>query len=275
MKKFIIHTLIITIVFGTIFNLYSFFRLHLTYKNPNGEHALLLNGSEIFNAIYKSKTKKKVKKVIIGDSVAEQIYSVNEYNDSIYSLSCNQAITLAGHYCLLKSFIETNKEVLPEEVILYYNPFSLKNNLDRFAFHYFLKNFYYNNEYEKDLNEDIINTRVKKIPYYFLAKLPIIKGINWSPSYTLPDENVGQWCSPITKCYLNKIDSLCKDNNLKFKFHPSPVKEDRKKELHNLLVDTDPLLKAYIDNLNYRPANEFTDQIHFKKNYIPQNPLNL
>ncbi len=275
MKKFILRFIIMAIVIFGLLNLYSAIRIYLTYKDPWGKYALSLNGSEVFKSIYKSRQKKNVKKLIIGDSVSEQIYSANDYNDSIYSLSCNQAITMAGQYCLLKTFLEINKEHLPKEVIVYYNPFSLQANLDRFAFHYFLKTFYYTNEYQESLDEECVKHRVKQIPQYRLAALPLTKSINWSPKYQLPNENKGSWCSPITLLYLHKIENICKEYNIPLRFTASFIKENRLNELTDLYKENDVLIKKFVNTIVCRPTNEFIDDIHFKHEYIPQDPLKL
>lgn len=274
MKYFILKFLIGFFCIFILFTLYSQIRLYVTYQNPYSSWALSLNGNEVFKSIYKSKKHKKVKKLIIGDSVAEQLYSANEYNDSIYSLTCNQSIALAGHYCLLDNFLKINKDSLPEEVILFYNPFSLQNNLDKFAFHYFLKTLYYNNEYENCF-DSIVSMRVKEIPYYYTAKLSIIKSINYSPSYTLPDENGDDWLSPISKSYLPKILKLCNDNHIKFVFIPSPIKMSRKSEINAIFNDTTKIMHTYIEKISFMNDTLFIDQGHFKHNYIPVDYLKL
>lgn len=249
-------------------------RLYITYQNPYSSWALPLNGSEVFKSIYKSKKHKKVKKLIIGDSVAEQLYSANEYNDSIYSLTCNQAITLAGQYCLLDNFLRINKDSLPEKVILFYNPFSLQNNLDKFAFHYFLKTFYYNNEYNMYFDSTVTH-RVHEIPYYYIAGFSIIKSINYSPAYTLPEENGNDWLSPISKSYLPKISKLCKYNHIDFEFLPSPIRYSRKNEIKNIYKDTTTLMQNYIHKIRLMNDTLFIDKGHFKHNYVPKDYLNL
>src|SRR3954453_12185057 len=64
-------------------------------------------GPEVYRSIAKSKMKKKVKKLLIGDSVGNQLYDNESYNGSIFSLTCNQAISMVGQYILLSNFIQT------------------------------------------------------------------------------------------------------------------------------------------------------------------------
>jgi hypothetical protein len=274
MRKFIFKLFIISSFLFCIFTIYSTVRLEITYNNPYSKYSLTLNGKEIIKAIYKSKKTKKIKKLLIGDSVAEQIYSVDNYNDSIYSLTCNQAITLAGQYCLLYTFLNNNKDNLPQEIILYYNPFSLQNNLDKFAFHYFLKTFYYNNTFEDLLNNDIIKNRIQHIPYFYIAKFNIIKSINYSPIYSLKND-ASKLVSPISELYLNKIDSLCNAYKVPLKFLPSPIRISRKQEIENLKPRGNKLIDEYYSKIIFMNDSLFQDPVHFKKEYIPSDPLKL
>mgnify|MGYP003312092401 CR=1 FL=1 len=64
-------------------------------------------GCEIRVAEKKSKTKtsKKVKKLILGDSTGHALYPTENEYVNILSLACNQAITMAGQYFLGKLYI--------------------------------------------------------------------------------------------------------------------------------------------------------------------------
>lgn len=274
MKKFILKLSIIFCILFSAFTAYSIIRLKITYDNPYSRYSLILNGQEIIKAIYKSKKIKKVKKLLIGDSVAEQIYSIDSYNDSIYSLTCNQAITLAGQYCLLYTFLKNNKKDLPQEVILYYNPFSLQNNLDKFAFHYFLKTFYYNDTYKDLLNNEIIKNRVLQIPYFFLADFNIIKSTNYTPIYSLKNDTT-TLVSPISEFYLHKIDSLCASYKVPLKFLPSPIRNSRKREIKKIKIEDNKLIDKYFEKIIFMHDSLFQDPVHFKKKYIPSDPLKL
>ena len=107
----------------------------------SGHYQEKVNGWEVYAAIRKSKQNSNVKRLLLGDSVAMQIYPCDkEYNDMV-SLACNQAITMAGYYFLLDNYIESNNNTLPENVILFINPLTLGSNMDQFAYHYFLKPF--------------------------------------------------------------------------------------------------------------------------------------
>jgi len=234
----------------------------------------------VYHSIYKSKKKKNVKKLLIGDSVAEQLYNNFVYNDSIYSLACNQAITVAGQYFLLNNFINANKDGLPEEVIFLCSPFGLKNNLDKYSFPYLLKPFY--NEEYKPLMDDYLMGRIRTIPLYFISQLPLIKTSNYTPARLCfpKNEKFDGIFSPLTKSYLKKIEQLCKNNNIKFRFEPPPLSKSSWDILQlsngNFEYPIDTLtIDNYFKKIKCYDDSLFFDGFHFKKQYIPTDFLNL
>jgi len=278
MKKFIIRAGIFLLIISIIYIPYK------SYIILSGKYIqnLDINAKGVYHSISKSKKKKKVKKLLIGDSVANQLYNNTVYNDSIYSLTCNQAITVAGHYFLLNNFIDTNKDELPEEVIFLYSPVSLMNNLDKYSFPYLLKPFY-NKEY-KPLIDTYLSERIKTIPLYFISQIPLVRTSNYTPEkfYTPKEERFSGRFSPLTKDYLKKIEQLCKDNNIKFRFEPSPISKSNWDNLKLSEKNIDyPIDTVTVDNyfhkIKYYEDSLFVDDIrvHFKQQYIPTDFLNL
>ena len=65
----------------------------------NDKYMQEVHGHEVYTSIKKSKEKTKIKKLIIGDSTANQLYNTEtDTTSSIYSLTCNQAIGIVGHF---------------------------------------------------------------------------------------------------------------------------------------------------------------------------------
>ena len=143
-----------------------------------------INGGEIIYALARSleETGKEVKKLLMGDSVGRQLYPIADYNDTLQSLACNQAISLAGHYFMLENFLKSHPPdpAKPYEVVLIYHPQSLINNLDEvFTYHYFVKNFYtdpYRAQFAPEVDEAL-----KAIPYKWIARNPLMRISNWAP----------------------------------------------------------------------------------------------
>lgn len=240
-----------------------------------------VDGFGVYCAISKSQVKKKVKKLVLGDSVGYQLYPCNQDYDSIVSLACNQSITMAGHYFLLKEFLEVNADDLPEEIILFTIPFSLTNDVDSFAYHYFLKPFppsKYSCYYTSHLTQ-----RIHSIPFYWTANLPLIQTSNYTPKKAVPPAPSGIGLSQTSYEYLLKMDSLASVNNLLFRVVSPPVCDDRREEVESIWANTSSvyfeelnlLLQSYRESVEYMPADCFFDQVHFAKERKPVDYLNL
>ncbi|GHT02762.1 hypothetical protein AGMMS49525_06750 [Bacteroidia bacterium] len=236
-------------------------------------------GSEVYHSLNKSKKKKLVKRLLLGDSVAKQLYDNDVYNDSIYSLTCNQVISAAGYYFLLNNFITTNKEQLPEEVILLCNPRSLGNQLDAKAFNYFLKPLY-KKEYTGLMNKPL-KERIKQIPFYWASQIPLIKASCFTPTYESLPRDYGLF-SPIAQTYLDSIAELCKTNDIRFRLEPVPMKKSSYKEMLDLkqhikyMPQMDAaILTHFFDQYTFLEDSLFLDHSHFYKEHIPQDYLKL
>ncbi len=226
-----------------------------------------VNGWEVYSAIKQSKkVHKNKKKLILGDSVAMQLFPCDRDNDSIISLACNQAVSLAGYYFLLTNYVKENREDLPEEVILLINPLTLRNDLDQFAFHYFLKPFY-NAEYKERFSGELI-TRCKQIPFYWASQIPFIRSSSYSISYDLPLECY-HLASPITQEYFRRILVICSQTNIAFRLVSVPVNIDKQAMINDLFrqsIDAnelpEDLMRAFQQNVSYYPSSDFKDKIH-------------
>lgn len=241
-----------------------------------------VNGSEIYVSLHKSVIKKKVKVLLIGDSVGEQLYDNRTYNDEVYSLTTNQAISMAGYYILLKKFTDTNYDQLPQEVILILHPETFTNNLDqKFTFHYFLKPFY-KQENRALLTQNCIK-QIKKIPFNSFSQLPFIVSTNWAPDYQPPKDTSYRLISPISNEYLVKMSALCAKKHIVFRLYSPPVKASSRNQIARyaagqgecIKCDLSTEFKSYFDNIEYLADTLFQDQIHFKKQYIPVDILKL
>lgn len=238
-------------------------------------------GREIYLSIRKSKVKKKVKVLIIGDSVAKQLYDNETYNNEIYSLTTNQAISLAGQYILLKNFIDNNQGNLPGEIILIMVPKSFNNNLDQiYSYNYFLKPFY-KSEY-KSMITDTCQKLINKIPFYFLSQQPLVVNTNWCPTYVSKDEPY-QFISPLSTNYLLKIKELCLKNHLPIKFFCPPIKASgfanaiAHAKRHTLIEKSGfkNEFAYYFKSITTLPDSMYQDDAHLKREYIPTDYYNL
>ena len=224
-------------------------------------------GNEIYRAIEKSKKKTKYKKLILGDSTANQFYNCKEEDpDSAYSLSCNQAIGMIGQYILLNNYLEAGNR--PDSVFLVYTPFSFWDNLDQvYTYHYFMKPFYYDKN--KSLMSPTVIQQIQKIPKRMICHFPLIQTTSWAPSIK-QEERDYSFLSPICKDYLSKIDSLSAKYNFTFSIIPTFVAEHWRDSV-NLFKRNEfagysyqKELAHYLDNITYLADSCFVDEVHLK-----------
>jgi hypothetical protein len=275
-KRFLLRLLLFSLVafpFVTFRSLYAYYTK--SYEST-------VYGSEIYVSVKKSKVKKKVKILIIGDSIGKQLYDNDTYNNDIYSEACNQAISMAGYYILLKNFIENNKNELPGKVLLIITPETFTNNLDQvYSYHYFLKPFY-KAEYKKYFTP-VCYEQIRKIPFYYTSQSPFILNTNWSPTYNTKKDTSFRFISPVSHDYLIKIKSLCVDNHIAFGIYGPPVKMANKNEIVQYSKSVNEFEKSglknelttYFKNIEFLPDSLFQDHIHFKKQYIPADYFKL
>ncbi|OFX78037.1 MAG: hypothetical protein A2X12_07570 [Bacteroidetes bacterium GWE2_29_8] len=255
------------LIFTTIFSLIVIFIIPYAI----GPLKYNLNGKEIILSILKSKKKKKKTKVlIIGDSVAQQLFNNQDYNDSIYSLCSNQTISFAGYYVLLKNFLQNNK---PEEVVFLVSPFILSNNLDQiYTFQYFLKPFL-KKEYYNEFSP-IVWEQIKKQKLYYLSQIPIIEKSNITPKNEKTKEASGI-ISPINNEYMNKCIQLLKTKQISYSFVSVPVSETSKKSIEKMKAHKSNYnfkktgmsqneIDNFLNNIVFFPDTCFIDGTHFK-----------
>jgi hypothetical protein len=261
MKLFLRKTLLFLILFIAVLHAAAYL---LIITKTYQVHVL---GNEIYSAIANSKRKSKSKKLIMGDSVAQQLFDNKVTSDSINSIACNQAISIAGQYFLLTNYLKAGN--MPDTVIFVSTPFSFQNNLNQiFTFQYFLKPFY-KDEY-KPLYTATVKKQIEDVPYYWLSQNPLVKTTNWAPEYIEAPEDKSVFLSPIAIEYLQKIKALAKENNFKLFFLPTPTPTSRKSEV-DILNKNDYLknglqqeLEGYLDKVQFIDDDNFIDKIHLK-----------
>ena len=239
------------------------FHIYPEYNYWTNKYEEEVNGGEVYQAINASKKKGKRKKLILGDSVAKQ-FSESDIDTGIYlNLASNQAISLVGQYCLLSNYIHTKNKI--DTLYLIYHPLSFSNNLDNsFTFHYFEKPFY-GEEYMKFFTEEV-KTQIEKIPFHYLAKYHPVLTSNWSPNYSSEEQNK-PFISNISRIYLEKIEILCRLNNIHLIILSPPINQKFKNEFSEIIKsNTNLRLKSYFEQLNYYPESYFLpDHIHLNK----------
>lgn len=220
-------------------------------------------GSEIYMSILKSKKKVNIRKLLIGDSTANQFFFNGNDDDEFYSLACNQAIGLCGHFFLLNNFLKTGNR--PDEVYFLFTPSSFGNNLNQiYTYHYFLKPFN-NSEYKPLMTEGVVR-QIKKIPFYYFSQLPFIISPAWAPDYQPPKNE--SFLSPISIEYLEKILLLQEKYGFRLYVVPSLVPQSNEKLIadYNINEVVNRKLVTYLDcylgNVHFLPDSCFKDKVH-------------
>ena len=107
---------------------------------------------EVFYSIEKAGHNSGLPAVILGDSVCNQLWNQKEDSLNIAHLGCNQAITPAGTYLLLKKYLEHNPQT--QEVFYIICPQTLGNDLNlNYTYQYFVIPFFHG-ENVKLLDDD-------------------------------------------------------------------------------------------------------------------------
>ena len=238
---------------------------YLLYKDKYKE---TVAGNEIYYSIFKSKQKKKSKKILLGDSVGNQLFNNKKNNDTLNSLACNQSIAMVGHYLLLNNYLNAGNEV--DTVFMLFSPFSFKNDLDQvYTYHYFLKPFY-TDEYKPYFSETVTK-QIEKVPYHQFSRYPIILTSDWAPDFTPKDSANYTFLSPISVEYLQKIKTLSIQHNFKLIIMPPPasmskkplIEKMNKAEYANTGLTAE--FDSYFSNFFFLPDSDFTDGTHLIK----------
>lgn len=259
MKRFLINVLLFLVLFAIGLYARSFYLL------ITEEYKKKVNGADTYNAIAKSKQKKKTRKVLLGDSVGRQLFENTKYNDTINSFACNQAIGLVGHFLLLNNFLKAGNEV--DTVYMIFRPSSFLNNLDeKYTFHYFLKPFY-KDEY-KPLFTKTVYDQIHKIPFNFISQDPALLTSNWAPDFTARGKKNYTFLSPISAEYMNRIKELSIKHNFELIILPSPVSINSKKDIASIdrsEISSHGLSEEfanYFDQIIFLNDTSFMDGIH-------------
>jgi len=263
MKQFLRQVIIFSLISFVIIEIKP---LYLAFSEKYKE---IVAGDEIYISIDKSLKKDKHKKLIIGDSVGNQLFRNTKSYDCFNSLACNQAISMAGQYILLNNYFSVGNEV--DTVILICTPFTFTNNLDQvYTYHYFIKPFY--KDYHQ-LFSDKVYEQIHKVPYSEFYWVPNILTSNWAPNYKPDDQVDYTFLSPISIEYLQKMKALSEEHHFKLIILPTPTRESRRPEVEK--INKQEIIanglsnefKDFFKDIIFLNDSNFEDHVHLK---VPQ-----
>ena len=263
--------------------LMSIFILPSIFNITGLSQKALLPGTEVYFAIQKSNRNLNSDVLILGDSVAHQLYEPEKHNEHYESLACNQAISLAGQYILLENYLKNNTHT--KNVYLIYHPISFANRLDqRFTFNYFLKPFY-KSCYLKFITPRTIDI-ISKMRYIKYLDIPIVRYTNVPLVIESAQNEEGanqEWytLSDLSIEYLHKIKALAIKHKLKLmvispfldKKYNGYSSEDFTEAVNNNGLND--IFEGYF-NFKYLDSSNFNDHIHYSNpGKLGENPLHL
>jgi hypothetical protein len=261
MRFFLLKILVASFLLLAALNLIGWIKIHGGLDNYD------TIGKEAYESIRLSKQKTKFKKLLIGDSIARQIATRNRLGNSVQSLACNQAVSMAGQYVLLNNYIQSGNQF--DTLYILYSPFSFLNNLNQiFTFNYFMKPFYEDQNFK--FFSTTVHDQISKIPLNSFSQLNIIKSSNWSPNYTSKAVAEVTFLSPISIEYLTRIDSLSKVHKFHVIVVSPPCSKNLRRRIERMDKDVicnnklDLLFKGYFESIIYLDDSKFTDGFHFQ-----------
>ncbi|MCX6581292.1 MAG: hypothetical protein NT166_14035 [Candidatus Aminicenantes bacterium] len=241
---------------------------------------------DIYEAIKLAETAKAYPEVIIGDSVARQLYPTGPGKKSLY-LTSNQAISMTAQYILVDKYISRYPGQV-KDVIAIFHPFTLANNLDQiYTFNYFFLPFFSkeNDRYFSPL----VFSLMKNCKYYYLYRQGFIKKIikkhleHFQVDFsTLGNHPFGFtgfptaeriYLAPIAVEYLKKLDELCRKNHIKLHLLCPPLSEKYISDFSFIKIQirenglTD-LFKDFFAKMIFLKKEVFKhDEIHYKTSF--------
>ncbi len=275
MKKFVLNFIIYIFLFLTFSNLIAIIILNVPMFSK-----ILDFGPEVYIANINSKKSLEHDIVVVGDSVAHQIFKpFDDVKDDFFDLTTNQAVSMAGQYILIMNIINKNSDVI-KEINLVYHPRSFSNNLDQiWTFNYFVKPFFNLNNI-KYFSQSVLK-KLDNIKLYKIAILPMIKVIPDFPSFDYSkfmknsNENTA-YLSEISIEYLKKIKNECKNRNIEFNVISAPLNIESIDDYAYMKQQIsenglDGIFHNYFDNMIIYEKDVFLDPFHFKKDYLIKN----
>ena len=252
-------------------------------------------------------------KLVLGDSVANQLFEGVMYNDPDYCIRpINRAITFAGQYILIKEYLSGHPDATDVYMVVYSGTIASDIDAD-LAYQYVAMPFIING-FGDDLDETVWNKLKSAYGSFFLKPgvldyinnsglnrylyLNSVSGIDEMRSRireAVPGKNgnvqdteasgdaaiTSGAVSDITVDYLNKIYDLCSEHGVKVHLLSTPlcdIPERRSEcdEIRAVFEETglNDLYPAYCEGFVYLDESMFMDQVHFAPEYKNRETLN-
>ena len=245
--------------------------------------------TEIIPRIDKVQENKKYTKLIVGDSVSNQMFwELQAYNEEYCIATSNGGITIPGEYILIRLFLENHQDVT--DVYLVHLPTTLVSGFEsKLSYDYLVAPMSITDKLSY-LDTTSITELQNIYGKIFLGK-NVVKFINYSPINSKLFLNYSQkkllnldnskLISDEAILYLYKIDELCLQYGVKLHFLSGPMPDDavtkEKVEKIKKYAESNSELSFiddYFDSIIYCDSNMFSDGVHFGGAYKKQEIYN-
>ena len=276
MRKFLMKTALI--IFTSILSIAAVYGVMFMLSTNATDLA-----SEVFYVLEKAEHNSGLPAVILGDSVCNQLWPQNEDSLQISHLGCNQAITPAGTYLLLRKYLEHNPQTKDVFYIVCLRSLGNDLNVD-YTYQYIVIPFIDNENIKLLDNETVLKLYSKFGEIFVLNKYIktfLLNNNLFMKQYVnhvrvQAEQKYTHRLSPTAIIYLRKIRSLCSGNNIKLHILPLPMPDIT--ENHNwkafsedvVNYGLDDILGNFVNNIRYYPDDWFSDGVHFKQDILKQ-----
>ncbi len=247
-------------------------------------------GGEVYEALRKSNINFDSATIILGDSVAHQLFSVvGDVDAQMNNLTSNQAISLAGQYIIAHNALKNGPNV--KDVFLIYHPSTFSNNLNQpFTFNYFVKPFF-TPEY-RSLLTPLVYNRLEESRYFMFFNfamartIPAFSTIDYSFPKKIATAAPDQKCekreklrlsfSEISIEYLEKLYTLCRAKGVRLMVIPPPISRQNADNYDYSIMKSqindnhlEDIFVEYFERLSVINDGFFLpDKLHYKKDRI-------
>lgn len=289
LKAFVLGGLYMAIVFAfLVLSAQEKWSMLIADATLSGEYAYEDFGTaEIVPYIYRMQEPSDHTKLVIGDSVCNQLFERYYDKNEVYCISgTNQAISLAGQYILAEEFIKSHKEV--RDVYLFLVMGSLATDYGiQLGYQYAVMPFV-KTETIDNLDRDTLE-KIADVYGGIFCRKDIVEMIDASPlnmklylNLLVAKQKIfpvssSHLISDETYKYLEKMHSLCKEGGITLHFVPGPHADSEKQhkleeQLREIIEENgDKLgLTDYLDQIVYYPEWMFRDGTHFDEKKLDE-----
>ncbi|MDD4736012.1 MAG: hypothetical protein PHP44_07900 [Kiritimatiellae bacterium] len=239
--------------------------------------------SLVKQALLEASEKHPYDRVIVGDSVAHQLFNQdNQKKSKYFHLTTNAATTMMGQYILLMEYMKHNKV---EEIIVLMTPYSMTDDLNREFTANYVVGTMYRPQYRQYITEraahQIHNCRWWYIPIVF-SEFPELCLINYQKVNPKPFPRE-LFISPLSLEYLTLLSNVCQHHGVTLRVisPPIPVEFEGSSDLSFIEQQLsssglDGIRKTYCP-VSVMPSEYYADELHPKKQYVElfRNALNI